>query len=120
MKITLCILFFISILSVSCRHTSDSPVSPVVNFRSDVQSILIGNCTQGGCHGSIDNRRFSLVTYDDVMASGTVIPGDAHNSNLFKAITGRNSIMPKSPQTPLNDDQVRYIYIWIAQGAKNN
>jgi hypothetical protein len=121
-KIFLPPVLFISLSAVliSCRHNSDVPVVPVVSFSNDVQSILTGNCAQSGCHGSIDNRRFSLVTYNDVIASGTVIAGDAHNSNLFKAVTGRNNIMPKPPQTPLTDDQVRFIFIWIAQGAKNN
>jgi uncharacterized membrane protein len=108
-----------SLLFFSCHHNSDIPAIPVVTFSGDVQAILVGNCTQGGCHGAgNDHRRFSLVTYEDVMNSGTVIAGDARNSNLYKAITGRNNIMPKAPQAPLTDDQIRFIFIWIAQGAK--
>ncbi|MCX6291565.1 MAG: hypothetical protein NT126_07350 [Bacteroidetes bacterium] len=109
-----------SLTIVSCRNNPEIPAQPVVSFSNDVQSILIGNCTQSGCHGNKEFRRFSLTTYDQIMASGTVIAGDSHNSNLYKAITGRNNIMPKAPQSPLNDRQISYIYVWIAQGAKNN
>lgn len=110
----------VSLCFTSCRHNSDVPASPEISFQNNVQPVLTGNCTQSGCHGNTDARRFSLVTYDQVMGSGNVIPGDAHNSNLIKAITGRNEIMPKAPQSPLTDAQIAAIFIWIQQGAKNN
>jgi hypothetical protein len=114
------IFIFFSNLVTSCRHGSEIPALPDVSFNRDVQPILSANCAQSGCHGNIDKRRFSLLTYEEVMSSNTVISGDAHNSNLYKAITGRNNIMPKAPQSPLSDSQIRYIFIWIGQGAKNN
>jgi len=118
----LCFLFTATVvLMPSCRHSSDLPELPEIKFSTDVQSILVGNCTQGGCHGSgSDHRQFSLVSYDDVINSGTIDKGNAHNSKLFQAITGRNSIMPKAPQTPLTDLEISLIYVWINQGAKNN
>jgi hypothetical protein len=120
MRIKLFFSFLLVTVIQSCRHDTTTPASPVVSFMTDVQPTLVGNCSQSGCHGNEDSRRFSLVTYDDVMNSGTVVPGDAHNSSMYEAITGRSQIMPRPPQPPLNDLQIGMIYIWINQGAKNN
>jgi hypothetical protein len=61
------------------------------------------------------------MTYDDVMNSGYVSPGNARGSKLYLDIIGSGGrIMPPSSQPPLSDNQVTLIYLWIEQGAKNN
>ncbi|MCX6290944.1 MAG: hypothetical protein NT126_04195 [Bacteroidetes bacterium] len=106
-------------LSSSCNHTADVSAKPAISFQSDVQPVLIGNCTQSGCHSGGDNESFSLVTYDDVMKS--VNPGNARDSRLYQSVVGRTEhLMPPSPQPMLSDKQILNIYVWIEQGALNN
>ena len=113
------LLILLYAMFVSCRHDGVVPNSPEISFSNDVQSIIIGNCTQSGCHpSSSDHEKFSLVTYDDVMK--TVEPGNARNSKLYETITGQGKLMPPSSQASLTDQQIKYIYLWIEQGAKNN
>lgn len=104
----------------SCDHTPIIPEYPLVSFANDVQPIIIANCTQSGCHENGNNREiFPLLTYNDVMNSGRVSPGNARNSRLYLAIVGSGeNAMP--PGKLLTNDQITTIYVWIEQGAKNN
>ncbi len=113
------LLILLGAMITSCSHEAIIPNSPLVSFSNDVQGIIIGNCTQSGCHpSSSDHEKFSLVTYDDVLK--IVEPGNARNSKLYETITGHGTLMPPSSQSSLTDQQIKYIYLWIEQGAKNN
>ena len=106
----------------SCKHDPDLTNVPEVTF-STVQGILSGNCTFSGCHdgaGSNEEEVFSLIGYDNVIDEGKVKPGNARDSELYKVISNRGEKMPPDPRSPLSDDDVKKIYIWIEQGAKNN
>jgi uncharacterized membrane protein len=114
------ILAFCLVEFSACRHETDLSSFPEVSFSANVQAIIIGNCTQSGCHTNQgnDHHEFPLVTYEDI--SGYVSAGNADNSKLFEAIIGRTKVMPPPPQSMLTDEQIKYIYLWIEQGAKNN
>jgi len=104
----------------ACRHDPLTPLSdaPVISFKNDVQPVIISNCTESGCHGAGDHE-FKLLTYDNVMAK--VKAGDPHASDLYSAITANTiTTMPKPPNPRLTDTEIKTIYLWILQGAKNN
>jgi len=110
--LTSCYLFL-----VSCKNVPIIPDTPAVSFKSDIQPILIGNCTESGCHSSTHPREFSLITYDDVTQVGV--------DKIYQVITGKGiqgmfNMMPPSSKKPLNDQQVTTIYLWIQQGYQNN
>jgi len=81
---------------------------------------MIGNCTQSGCHvSSGDDHLFPLVTYEDIAKQ--VQPGDAANSRLYTVVRGLSGhLMPPPPQPMLTDEQIKFIYVWIEEGAQNN
>ena len=110
---------FIAVSITGCKHPQ--PEGPTQSFSKDVQPIIISNCTQSGCHGSINPSEFSLLTYEEVMNNGEVRPGNAHNSKLYEVITkiGSEESMPKD-NPPLSESQIKIIYLWIEQGAENN
>ena len=113
-------LFGCLLLLYACRHDALTPLSnaPAISFKNDIQPIIISNCTQSGCHGSND-RRFKLLTYNDVLS--IVKPGAPHSSDLYSSITANTlNTMPQPPNPRLNDTQIKTIYVWILQGAKNN
>ena len=113
------VIFLYGTLFTSCSHEVIVPDSPVISFSYDIQGIIIGNCTQSGCHSSSGQSEFPLVTYQDVMK--IVEHGNAKKSRLYESIKGISSkLMPPSSIPPLNNDQIKYIYLWIEQGAKNN
>jgi hypothetical protein len=117
------LLFAVSLLlfSNSCRHDTDLTLLKEVSYSLEIQPIIAGNCTQSGCHNSQGGEVFSLVTYIDVMDGG-VKAGDAHGSKFYNVISNHTleNIMPPPPLPSLSNDQIKLIYIWIEQCAKNN
>ncbi len=112
-------LAVVAISVQGCVSEPDLENYPVVSFTNEVQPIIAGNCTQAGCHGDVDTEEFKLVTYQDIMSK--VSSGNARKSDLYRVITGRTfEFMPPSPSSPLTDDQIRTIFVWIEQGAPNN
>lgn len=115
------ILFILGISTLlglgSCAHQPIVPDSPLVSFSKDVQPIILGNCTQSGCH-SAESRRKPFLTYNDVMRDTKA--GNALGSTMYQRISNRgtSNIMP--PNKPLAEENIQLIYIWIMQGAKNN
>ena len=111
-------LLYIIFLQLSCRHDPITPFedAPSISFSKDVLPVLISNCTQSGCHGS---KEFALNNYNDIMSHVTA--GKAHSSSLYSAITSNaGNVMPVPPNPRLSDMQIKQIYIWIEQGAKDN
>lgn len=118
--VLICILF--TLIVTSCKHDAIVPQAPVVSFSNDVEPLIIGHCSQSGCHGSDNMSRFPLITYDDVISKGAVIAGDAYNSKIYSSIAAKTGSerMPPEPKAMLSDENITTIYLWIMQGAKNN
>ena len=76
---------------------------------SDIQNILTVNCIV--CH--------DYTSYDKVITSGSIIPGDAVSSMLYERIT----LLEENPLSmPLNlpklsDEDIAIIEKWINEGA---
>jgi hypothetical protein len=114
-KYRVALIIFLAVMA-SCRHTPEVPVSPVFTYNKDISAITLNNCATSGCHDGTSRKR-ALLSYSDVMHY--VTPGKPYDSKLFTAIiklTGNK--MP--PQGPLTDEQIKTIYVWILQGAKEN
>lgn len=107
----------------SCKHDPIIPTNPAMSFKTDVQPIIISNCTTSGCHGGSNSGHhgegdaFPLLTYQDVMSRTTAY--DANNSRIYTSLSGNGEgRMP--PNGQLSDRQTMIIYLWIMQGAKDN
>jgi len=115
-SITTLISIILLLNLVSCRHNPNIPESPIFTFNKDVSSITLNNCATVGCHDGTSERR-RLQTYSEVMHY--VSPGKPYSSKLFTTIIKLSgNKMP--PNGPLSDPQIRTIYVWILQGAKEN
>lgn len=102
-------------IAAGCRHDPVVPVTPQISFKNDVAPIVIGNCGQSGCHDGTREGR-ALTNYSQVMHM--VVPGQPYQSELFNVMaTNGPNVMPPSP---LPNAQVKIVYIWILQGAKDN
>lgn len=104
----------------SCKH---EPVLPEheVSFSQEVMPVIQMGCQHAGCHGDSLNQEFKLVDYETVMSGGDIEPGKPHSSKLYEVITETDpeERMPFG-MAPLSDRNIKLIYIWIAQGAKDN
>ena len=92
-----------------------------VCFESEVMPILQSNCTQSGCHNSIDRESgYDFSGYENIIKKG-VIPGDYRNSEIYRVLIkpGGEEAMPPLPYKRLTDDQLQTIALWIEQGAQH-
>lgn len=121
MKQTLFILsmFF---LVLACRHKPNFDNLKTVSYSTDIQPIIISNCTQSNCHGSVHSESFTLLTYDELIKHTNVQAGSPETSQLYSVIRSYNpsQVMPIKPYDPLTEKQIQLIYVWIGQGALNN
>ena len=113
-------LFLTAALFCFCKHEPVIDSLPIVSFSTAVKPIISGNCTQGGCHDSYGQPPLTL--YSDLLKNDMVRPFDAYGSRLYISLCSQNKdeVMPRPPAAPLTDLQVRTIFIWITQGAKDN
>jgi cytochrome c551/c552 len=117
--VTISFLFIlVTTLQTACRHKPVIPDSPAIKFSQDIQPIFSSNCTMSGCHEA--NSRKSLSSYSDVM--NYVTAGNTNKSQLYQSVTSLGGIgsKPMPPNQPLSEDQLKLIYAWIMQGAKDN
>ena len=128
------ILSVIIVLGVSCKH---EPIIPdfgetyteicdpdTVYFVNDILPLINANCAQSGCHDAATAQDgIILATYDDLINSDIVEPGDAEDSDMYEAITEddlRDIMPPPSTMIDLTEEQINMIGTWIDQGARNN
>lgn len=120
--VTACIAAMLTIAGVqSCSSEYIEDVNKVC-FENDVAPILVSNCTQSGCHNSIDlESGYDFATYDAVISTGTVSPGNYRSSELYKVLvtSGGDKAMPPDPFKQLSISQIETIALWIEQGAEN-
>lgn len=104
-----------------CKH---DPVLPEheVSFSQEIMPIIQMGCSHAGCHGDSLNTMPPMTNYAEVMEFGEIKAGDPNDSKLYKRIieTDDDERMPKPPYSPLSEKNIKLIYIWIAQGAKDN
>lgn len=124
MKNIFALIAIVAIPSVIFYSCKSEPVLPEeqVSFSTDIQPIIQQGCWHAGCHGDSLNGEFKLTDYDKIMDKGEVEPGKPNNSKLYEVITltSGEDKMPQDPYPALTERQIKLVYIWIAQGAKNN
>jgi hypothetical protein len=94
-----------------------------VYFQNKVLPLIISSCAKSNCHDAITREHgIELTSYDKIMASGEVNPGNPASSKLYKVLneTDPAEIMPQPPSFPLTQVEKDLIFKWILQGAKNN
>ena len=119
--ISLLLMAFSIVYFNSCRHDAVVPLQQVC-FQTEVLPVLISNCTSSGCHGINGDNDIIINSYASIMQSGTVVTGKPFKSSLYNSIRATNKMCSQHPMPPnyrLNDDQIKYIYVWILQGANN-
>jgi hypothetical protein len=94
--------------------------SDSVYFNLQVLPMLISNCSMSGCHDAASHQEgIVLTSYQTVMNSGIIVPGDPNDGDFMEAITETDpdKIMPPPPASPLTNQQIQLLQTWISQGA---
>ena len=94
--------------------------SDSIYFNLQVLPILVSNCAMNGCHSAASAMDgVILSSYQSVMASGIVTPGNPGNSDLYEVLVETDPDDRMPPNGPLSNQQIQLIQTWIAQGALN-
>ena len=121
-KTPLAFLLFVTMFSLpllflpGCKkeHLPDE----TIYFQEDMFPLLVSNCTQSGCHNSVDREQgYDLTTYEGILK--IVNPGDPKGSKLYKSLVKPLGFMPYRGDR-FTDDQITAIALWIDQGALEN
>ncbi|MBI3193910.1 MAG: hypothetical protein HYZ34_05485 [Ignavibacteriae bacterium] len=133
--LALSLLLSWSLINLACEDdTTEEKVNEIVfpetnvSYGKHVQPLFDRACAFGGCHGPdtfLDRRGFSLDSYQNMMNRIDIVtPGDPDNSILIWSVEGINGYdgprrMPWN-RSPLNENQIRGLRRWVAEGAHNN
>ena len=106
----------------ACHHDTDLSSIRTISYQSDISTIIIGKCGSSNCHGS-ENK--SLIGYDHLISYGNIKAGNAWKSKLYtmckgSGFSGLVNKMPPSGSPGLSNEELKMIFVWIQQGAKNN
>jgi len=111
---------FVALLMGACKHEVPDDPAPEVCFENDVLPIFQSSCAKSGCHDAITRADgYQLDTYNNIIARG-IRPGDPSDSEIYEVLQeDGDDRMPPPPNPPLTSSQIRLIYNWIKQGARN-
>ncbi len=141
----LCFIAGSVLLNESCRHNGldplddDDPIGgvdtipenpgggtpcdpDVVYFDLQILPILQSRCAFSGCHNDASAQDgVRLTSYESVMATADVRPGNPGGSDLYEVLVedDEDDRMPRPPNPRLSQDQIALIRKWIQQGAKD-
>lgn len=103
--------------------TSNNCHPDTAYFNRDILPVLIYNCAVSGCHDSASAKaQVVLNSYENVIQTGKVIPGDLFDSRLYRVLieSNPNQKMPPPMSPQLDNEQILIIQSWILQGALDN
>ena len=100
------------------------PCDPdTVYFQNTILPLLQSSCGIIGCHDpGTASDGVVLTSYQSIMESNVVDPGDPTGSDLYEVLVeiDPDKRMPPPPNQPLNSEQITSVFKWIEQGALNN
>ena len=111
-------LFFLVAAILPLRAQTSAASTPEF-FESKVRPVLANNCYN--CHGSSALGGLRLDTRDFMLKGGksgpSIVPGDADNSLLVKAIRQTGSTLKMPQGGKLKDAEIEDIVAWVKGGA---
>ena len=133
-------LLLISLIYPACEHDIpelgetiiDGDLEPcvedgLVHFINDIQPILTSSCAVPGCHDAetptaqVDLSSYEAVMNTKVREEFIVVPGNAGQSTLYRALRILDIIVPMPPpfNYQITNQQKNLIKRWINEGATN-
>ena len=101
-------------------HAQTSAASTPEFFETKIRPVLANNCYN--CHGSSALGGLRLDTRDFMLKGGksgpSIVPGDADNSLLNKAIRQTGSTLKMPQGGKLKDPEIEDIVAWVKAGAQ--
>ncbi len=119
-------LFYLIIVNVilfaSCKNKTDYNSLRTISYKTEIEPIIMANCTASGCHGTVNKKEFTISDYESLIKECKVNSTTPSSTDLFNVITktSGDEMMPPAKYSRLSDAQIQLITVWIGQGYKNN
>lgn len=100
------------------RCTKNHLPDPPICYQTDIEPLIVSNCTMSGCHNSSDREAgYDFSSYAGIL--NAVEAGNYRKSELYKVlvIPAGEKRMPQSPAEPFTDYQIALVARWIEEGA---
>lgn len=114
------LLFFLIVVSVSCKHepfAAPGPGDSTLCFERDILPIFISECAKSGCHDAKKHEEgYVLDSYIHIMQKG-IKPRNADGSKIYQSITGKTEERMPQGTPPLSNEKIALIKQWIDAGA---
>jgi uncharacterized membrane protein len=126
---SLAVLLLIAASQAACdRNKTEQVQFRKVTYADDVEPILQKHCAECHAAGKQGAEATGLLvdSYESVMKGsqyGPVIdPGSARTSSLYILISAKDHLTINMPRgrTPLSDEEIETIRLWIDNGALEN
>ena len=119
-KLSVLIPFLALLLFAQCAQDKlpASYAAVGICYETEIEPIIVSNCTQSTCHNPVDlEDGYDFTTYDGIMTA--VRPFKPNQSELYESITEADlgDIMPPPPNNALSAAQIALIKDWIDKGA---
>ncbi|MCF8239002.1 MAG: hypothetical protein K9I85_12640 [Saprospiraceae bacterium] len=119
MKLSIFFFLFAGMLvMLLSRCTKDHLPDPPICYQTDIEPLIVSNCTQSGCHNSVEKSAgYDFSTYEGILSAVEV--GHYKKSSLYKVLIQPfgEKRMPQPPAEPFSDEQITLIARWIEEGA---
>ncbi len=109
----------IGLLAFTALLSKGAATDPVDFFKNRVQPILVSNCYT--CHTNLKMGGLQLDSLEHVLKGGnsgpSVIPGQADQSRLIRAVSYSDERLKMPPQGKLSDEQIADLRTWVESGV---
>jgi len=99
----------------SCRKDKVEQMHPVqeptVSYATQIEPLIISNCSTSGCHGTPFSGGYQLLNYSDISANASDVLGVIRHENGTPMPIG-------SPK--LADSLIQQFEFWINEGKMDN
>ena len=137
--LTITFFIFLIFMLSSCRHGAFIPEAVInqpppeasgitcdpdsVYFQNTILPLFVSNCAKSGCHDAATAESdIILDNYVNIITTGEIVPFNPNHGKILDAITTTDpdDMMPPQGYSPLTQQQIDQITLWINQGALNN
>jgi Planctomycete cytochrome C len=119
-----------AILLLTCLYLAGCKTTPQISYQRDVRPIFVDKCTR--CHTppygtGYRQTGLDLESYTSLMKGSiygpVVVPGNSKTSPLNMLVEGRAGDLSRQMEishTPMTEQEIEVLQLWVEQGAPDN
>jgi hypothetical protein len=119
-----------TLIGFICIYIAGCATTPQVSYQRDVHPFFVDKCID--CHmppygEGYRQTGLDMNTYTTLMEGSiygpVILPGNSKTSSLNMLVEGRAGDLSqkmKKRHTPITEQEIKDLHLWVEQGAQNN